>query len=92
MRDTTFPGVPSSCLRESKVVLTGAHDFVRQSHCDPRHDYHHSHNVGNFGSFFVFWDWLCGTDQAYLAWRSRKDAKVAHVGGAQADKPEPADS
>ncbi|XP_062508812.1 uncharacterized protein LOC134185047 isoform X2 [Corticium candelabrum] len=29
------------------------------------HDFHHSHNVGNYGSFFQFWDWLCGTDKVY---------------------------
>lgn len=26
-----------------------------------RHDWHHSHQVGNFGGFW-FWDWLCGTE------------------------------
>lgn len=25
------------------------------------HDAHHSANTGNFGSFFRFWDWACGT-------------------------------
>lgn len=29
-----------------------------------RHDFHHSHNKGNYGGFLV-WDWLCGTDEAY---------------------------
>jgi len=29
------------------------------------HDFHHSHNVGNFGTF-EFWDWLTGTDEYYL--------------------------
>jgi sterol desaturase/sphingolipid hydroxylase (fatty acid hydroxylase superfamily) len=29
------------------------------------HDFHHSHNKGNFGSFFTLWDKLCGTDQAF---------------------------
>ncbi len=29
------------------------------------HDYHHSHNKGNYGSLSTFWDWLCGTDQSY---------------------------
>jgi sterol desaturase/sphingolipid hydroxylase (fatty acid hydroxylase superfamily) len=29
------------------------------------HDFHHSHNLGNYGSFFQFWDWICGTDKAY---------------------------
>ena len=30
-----------------------------------RHDFHHSHNAGNYGGFFMFWDWACGTDAAY---------------------------
>ena len=33
--------------------------------CAPAHDFHHSANVGNFGGFFMFWDWICGTDAAY---------------------------
>ena len=47
--------------------------------CAPAHDFHHSHNTGNFGGFFMFcafvWrhagtdarlgDWLCGTDASY---------------------------
>lgn len=27
-----------------------------------RHDFHHSANTGNYGSFFNFWDAVCGTD------------------------------
>lgn len=26
-----------------------------------RHDYHHQASTGNYGSFFVFWDRICGT-------------------------------
>ena len=33
--------------------------------CAGAHDYHHSHNSGNFGGFFMFWDWVMGTDCAY---------------------------
>jgi len=47
--------------------------------CAPAHDFHHSHNTGNFGGFFMFCarakprrtdaaaagDWLCGTDASY---------------------------
>lgn len=33
--------------------------------CAPAHDYHHSHNVGNYGGYFIFWDWLMGTDLKY---------------------------
>lgn len=35
------------------------------------HDYHHSHNVGNYGSFFTFWDSICGTDLSYQDYRMR---------------------
>jgi len=31
------------------------------------HDWHHSHNRGNFG-VFRFWDWLMGTDKEYKKW------------------------
>jgi len=27
-----------------------------------RHEYHHFYNRGSYGSFFCFWDWVCGTD------------------------------
>lgn len=30
------------------------------------HDYHHSHNVGNYSSFFTFWDTFCGTNKHYF--------------------------
>ena len=29
------------------------------------HDFHHSHNVGNYGSFFCIWDTVFGTNKAY---------------------------
>ena len=35
----------------------------------------HSHNVGNFGSFFTWWDHLCGTDQPFIKWEI-KQAKL----------------
>ena len=31
------------------------------------HDWHHSHNRGNYG-LFKFWDWICGTDLEYRKW------------------------
>ncbi|GMI13444.1 hypothetical protein TrVE_jg5681 [Triparma verrucosa] len=40
-----------------------------------RHDYHHEKGVGSFGSFFVFWDQLCGTDAAYLKAQEKKKKK-----------------
>jgi sterol desaturase/sphingolipid hydroxylase (fatty acid hydroxylase superfamily) len=40
--------------------------FITWMDCAPAHDYHHSNNLGNFGGFFIFWDWLMGTDEKYL--------------------------
>jgi 4-alpha-methyl-delta7-sterol-4alpha-methyl oxidase len=37
-----------------------------------RHDFHHSHNIGCYGSFTIFWDWLCGTDKAFLEFQAGK--------------------
>lgn len=37
-----------------------------------RHDFHHSHNVGCYGSFTIFWDWIMGTDQAFLEYKAKK--------------------
>ena len=41
------------------------------------HDFHHSHNVGNFASFFTYWDRICGTDQPFLNWQ-HKQIKIKH--------------
>lgn len=30
------------------------------------HDYHHSKNVGNFSTFFMFWDTIMGTHRSYM--------------------------
>lgn len=43
-----------------------------------RHEFHHSHeHLGCFGSFTMFWDWYCNTDDNYNKYRARKDAKKA---------------
>eukprot|EP01065_Artemidia_motanka_P035385 TRINITY_DN43302_c0_g1_i1.p2 TRINITY_DN43302_c0_g1~~TRINITY_DN43302_c0_g1_i1.p2 ORF type:complete len:294 (+),score=87.07 TRINITY_DN43302_c0_g1_i1:42-923(+) len=34
-----------------------------------RHDYHHTDNLGNYGDWLPFWDWLCGTDRHWRAGR-----------------------
>lgn len=39
------------------------------------HTFHHSHNVGNFSSFFKFWDTLCGTNEEYIKYRIKMDEK-----------------
>jgi len=40
--------------------------------CSRKHEFHHSQNIGNYGSFFGVWDYLCGTDAAYRKFRSRQ--------------------
>lgn len=35
------------------------------------HDFHHSHNKGNFASFFTWWDWAMGTDVAFRAHKAK---------------------
>jgi len=37
-----------------------------------RHDFHHSRNVGCYGSFMIFWDWICGTDAAFLEFEAKR--------------------
>lgn len=36
------------------------------------HDFHHSHNVGNYSSFFSFWDTLFGCNKDYYAFEEKK--------------------
>ena len=33
------------------------------------HHFHHSHNVGNYSSFFYYWDTLCGTNTSYFKFK-----------------------
>jgi len=35
------------------------------------HDYHHTHNVGNYSSIFSIWDTVFGTDKDYYIHRSK---------------------
>lgn len=39
------------------------------------HEWHHSHNVGNFGSFFRWWDAAFGTDVAFRRWEEKQMKK-----------------
>ena len=39
-----------------------------------RHNWHHSHQVGNYGGF-VFWDWVMGTDLRYRAWLEKDEKR-----------------
>ncbi len=47
------------------------------------HDYHHSHNVGNYGFGIPIWDALCGTDRHFKQFLLKKSAAK---GGAPAPK------
>ena len=40
------------------------------------HDYHHSHNVGNYGAFNPFWDWLMGTDASWRNYMKKKNQNI----------------
>eukprot|EP00002_Diphylleia_rotans_P032612 TRINITY_DN6862_c0_g5_i1.p1 TRINITY_DN6862_c0_g5~~TRINITY_DN6862_c0_g5_i1.p1 ORF type:complete len:276 (-),score=48.30 TRINITY_DN6862_c0_g5_i1:287-1114(-) len=45
-----------------------------------RHDFHHSHNVGSYGSWFKFWDWVCGTDKPFKEYQAKlKSGKAKHT-------------
>jgi sterol desaturase/sphingolipid hydroxylase (fatty acid hydroxylase superfamily) len=44
---------------------------------DAAHDYHHSHNKGSYGSQFVFWDTVCGTDKDFDAFCAKEEATIA---------------
>ena len=46
--------------------------------CAPAHDFHHSHNTGNFGGFFVFWDWVCGTNESYAKFLAKQKDSPAY--------------
>jgi len=37
--------------------------FLPGTNTEAYHDFHHSHNVGNFGSSFVWWDSIFGTNK-----------------------------
>eukprot|EP00736_Rhodelphis_marinus_P010697 Rmarinus@m.24756 len=41
-----------------------------------RHNFHHKHNIGSYGSFFTFWDWFCGTDRAFKAFLRKQAEKT----------------
>jgi len=39
--------------------------FIPLSCTSEFHDYHHRTNKGNYATFFIMWDTLCGTNQTY---------------------------
>lgn len=41
------------------------------------HEYHHSHNVGNYGALTTIWDYLMGTDASYLEYEAKRLAEAS---------------
>lgn len=37
------------------------------------HDFHHTHNIGNYESFFTIWDTVMGTNAAYYKFYAKKE-------------------
>jgi sterol desaturase/sphingolipid hydroxylase (fatty acid hydroxylase superfamily) len=37
------------------------------------HDFHHTNNLGNYGSFFIIWDTLMSTNKAYFRHLAKKE-------------------
>jgi len=52
------------------IPFTGGDDY---------HYFHHSHNVGNYGDFFPFWDNLFGTNKRYQEFVQKKQNKVHQI-------------
>ena len=43
------------------------------------HNFHHSHNVGNYSSFFSLWDTIFGQNKAYYQYYERmREAQVKY--------------
>lgn len=54
--------------------------FLRVQGGAARHDFHHSHNKGSFGSLFKFWDWAMGTDADFNAFeRQQQESKAGRA-------------
>jgi len=43
-----------------------------------RHFFHHSHNLGSYGSFFNFWDRICGTDRPFVEFQKSQQQQHGH--------------
>jgi methylsterol monooxygenase len=48
------------------------YDFPISFHTSRRHDFHHSKNIGCYGSFTPWWDQLCGTDKKFLEHEAKR--------------------
>ena len=59
-----FPWSPFRLVPFSGIILL---NLVPASF----HNYHHTHNVGNYATFFCFWDYIFGTSPRYYAHREK---------------------
>eukprot|EP00331_Platyophrya_macrostoma_P011749 CAMPEP_0176428630 /NCGR_PEP_ID=MMETSP0127-20121128/13258_1 /TAXON_ID=938130 /ORGANISM="Platyophrya macrostoma, Strain WH" /LENGTH=235 /DNA_ID=CAMNT_0017810337 /DNA_START=341 /DNA_END=1049 /DNA_ORIENTATION=- len=41
------------------------------------HDFHHSTNIGNYGSYFTFWDTLFKTNEVYFKYLAKHERELA---------------
>lgn len=44
---------------------------------DGYHDFHHSHNCGNYGAQLRIWDIVCGTSKPFNEFKKKLNAKLA---------------
>jgi len=51
-----------------KLPFSPFHMFFFQGG-EERHDFHHTQNMGSYGSWFSFWDWAMGTDVPFRKWK-----------------------
>lgn len=53
------------------IVISPWNMLNRLQGCVGKHDFHHSHNIGSYGSLFNFWDWAMGTDRAFKEYQAK---------------------
>lgn len=40
------------------------------------HNFHHSHNISNYGSFFTYWDTICKTNMQYWRYLNKQEKAI----------------
>lgn len=60
---TSHSGYTASQARRGTNPITSSPHYWTRACQIAHHDYHHTHNVGNFGALWV--DWICGTMDHY---------------------------
>ena len=43
------------------------------------HNYHHSHNKGNYATFFCIWDTIFGTNQSYYEYLEKRRRECKQI-------------